>query len=164
MSEMEIYENDWTVSYFSNTTVSCLQGFTLEKMDPLSPFSYGLLAPISTILSFFLVFGYLKYKKLKERPGDIIASLAATNLILSVHWMIMYWYPNLYSDNEGCFINGIIALFVGFANYLYNVAFVLYLQQRVRNALKKSRIVKSYVVHLCCLGIALLGTFYMIAS
>jgi len=82
---------------------------------------------LSAFLSFLLIIGYLKYPRLKERPGDLIAGISATNMILSIHWTVMYWDQDLKNNNEGCFINGIVALSSGFANYLYNVAFVSYL-------------------------------------
>ena len=141
-----------------STTQNFLQDDLVEWSNRIS---FYILSPLSAYLSLMLIIGYFKFKNLRKSPGELILSIAVTNLILNIHWTLSVLFPDLKTEVIPCEVNAYIALFTGFANYIYNIGFVYYLNQKLQNLLKKSRITKTWKVHVVCLTFSAIFTMYM---
>ena len=43
-------------------------------------------SPIAILLTLILILSFIKYKKLRKRPGDIILAISIAEMISSIHW------------------------------------------------------------------------------
>jgi len=151
------------ISTCENTIVECKDPhITIPTHETINFLSYTILAPISGYLSLMLIIGYIKYPKMRERPGDLILGIAATNLILSFHWFLSERFPDDLGTGCGCLSNGIVAVSAGFANYVYNLSFIFYLQQKLQNLLKQARIIKARFAHIIVIVTTCIFTLFLV--
>lgn len=114
------------------------------------------LGSMSFCLSLLLVLGFIKYNKLRDRPGDIIFMISLSGLFLSLHWVVSalfsdYFFGDLSNNYAFCWSNALVSVFFGSLTYSYNIGFCVYLVTSLRNALKDSRI-PNKSLHLVCAG------------
>lgn len=105
----------------------CLKDLYSKGFDPLSIFNFVVLSPICAIMSLLMIILHLRYKTLRKAPGDIILCISIADFVLALHWMATYWIPNQ-RDGCECYINGIITVFAGALDFLYNVCFIMYIK------------------------------------
>lgn len=148
------------ISTCETTKIDCVNVTSHETINFIC---FVILAPISGYLSLLLIIGYVKYPKMRERPGDLILGIAFTNLILSFHWFFSELIPAL-GEDCGCLANGIVAVSAGFANYVYNLSFVFYLLQKLQNLLKQARIIKARFAHIIVMFTTCVFTIFLVLT
>ena len=110
--------------------------------------------PIATILCFaFLMIFLINKDLLKNQPGDLYFGATFNELILSIHWTIsgskslhdrLNHNPPPSNYAVFCQTNAFISFFAGTWEMLYNIAFCLYLIQKIRTLLNPVEIPKIY--------------------
>ena len=114
---------------------------------------------ISLFGSGVLCAGFLKFKKLRAPPGDIIFGISVGDFILSLHWIVSSIFSghiggiaDLSNNCAFCVTNAVFSVTAGFLEYFYNVCLCFYLMQSLRNALKAARMYKRtfHVVSITC--------------
>lgn len=122
------------------------------------------LGSTSFFLSLLLIIGFLKYHRLRERPGDLVLMISISGLFLSLHWVLTALFSGkIFVDlsNEAAFCkpNAFISVTCGAMTYLYNLGFCIYLVTSLRNALKDSRI-PNKSLHGICIGASVAFAVY----
>jgi len=145
------------------TEVDCLADIYSQPLDLLSQFSFYYLSRITTITSLILIITHLYQKKLRQPPGDLIIGISASNLMLAIHWSIVHSYPS-FRFGCGCFFNGILGVFGGFANFFYNLGFIIHMYQSMRHILKQGKMIQPKYYHWFSIGASAVGTLVLIIN
>ena len=133
----------------------CLKGIILPVIDR---YIFWIGGSITLIASFFLILSYIKFKELRKQPGDLILGIALSDFLLSLHWVILATWHKEVDHQTFCLINGSIGVIAGLNEFLYNIAFSLYLLLSLKNALKQVKIPRnSFHIFNVCLTSAVLG-------
>lgn len=145
-------------SVCDSTEVTCTP---ISPIDWVSRSAFLFVAPVSAYLSLLLIIGFFKFKSMRERPGDLILGISVSNFILCIYWTLSMSISEL-DIGCSCYATGIIASFNGFANYIYSIGLLFYLQQKLQNLLTQARIIKAYWIHIVCLVASSLFVGYLV--
>ena len=131
---------------------------TPYQIDVYDTIVFFILGIPSLILSCILIIGFLKHKKLRESPGDIILMISIGGLFLSCHWVLTglfsgHIFDDLSNNDYFCLSNAVVSVFCGSMIYLYNIAFCVYLMASLRNVLKAS-IVPRKILHFTSISLS----------
>jgi len=116
----------------------CLDKVT--RMSEVDRFIFLFGGALTAFITFFLIFGSVRFKQLRKQPGDLVIAIAINDFILSVHWIVLAVQPTNINDQDFCRTLGGIGTFAGMTSFLYNVSFSIYLTSTLRNALKQDKI------------------------
>ena len=130
------------ISFFGKTSGDtwCLDG----QLPTQDRYIFFIGCPLVLIATSTLIIGSLKFKELRQQPGDIILGIAVSDFILALHWLSIAIWPEDANDGSSfCTSTGAVGTFAGLSEYLYNIAFNIYLIVSLRNALKQDKIPKK---------------------
>ncbi len=93
-------------------------------------------------------------------PGDIIFCISLSDSILSIHWFLFAIY-NLKngrspeSDSNFCQVNAVFSIMAGTGEFIYNVAFCVYLRIKITEVLRMNSKLRL-ILHGLCVSIVIL--------
>lgn len=138
---------------------------TYARIATYDVLAFFILGILSLILSFILIVGFLRYKKLRESPGDLVLMISIGGFLLSCHWVISAVYsghllPDLSNDPDFCIPNAIVSVACGSLIYLYNVIYCIYCIASLQNVLRASIIPRKILLHSICIILTIANTTY----
>ena len=150
---------------FIGTEENSFCHFDSKANIPL-PYLIIFLSCFSWLGSLLLCIGFIKYKRLRQPPGDLIFGISVAELMLSSHWIVSSVfskgvYMDLSNDCAFCITNAVFSTSAGFLEYCYNICMCIYLVKSLRNALKASRVpgkslhILTLTLTFCCIIYAL---------
>ena len=110
---------------------------------------------LALFLSATVIFSFIKYKKMREPPGDLFFAISISEFFLTCHWMISSGYFMTYpndppkTDSNFCQGNAYFSLGAGTLEFSYNCCFCLFLVFKIRNILK-GKTFPNWVFHILC--------------
>jgi len=116
---------------------SCLANVSMSDIDRYIFLIGGSITALTTL---FLLIGSIRFKELRKQPGDLIIGIAASDFILSIHWITLAIWRDKINEHGFCTIVGTFGTLAGINEFLYNSAFSIYLISILRNALKQAKI------------------------
>ena len=117
--------------------------------------SYGLLAPISTISEFLLIWCFFRVSMLRKHPGMLIYWQCIFQTILDLHWFS--GIPGVNSAIQGfpCKLIGAVAASCFYICWNYNLALSYEIYQKIRKPYIVSYYSRRVIYHVLSLGLAI---------
>lgn len=121
--------------------------------------SITFLAPIAFCCTLFIMVTFFLYPKTRKLPGDLVFCISISECILSMHWFSFAVY-NMYhdtsplSDSDFCQVNAFVANMAGTGEFVYNIAFCIYLRITLGEVLRINKKIRL-ILHSLCLVVVI---------
>ena len=125
---------------YSDAIPPCTEGIFLSMADRLIFWIGGF---IVFLVTSFLLTGTLISKTMRQQPGDLIFGIALSDFLLSIYWMLNASFAKQVDNPDFCVPVGALGVFAASGEFVYNVAFSLFLIISLRNALRQTHIPKK---------------------